>query len=118
MREIQVEGIAGLVGKKLSIGPEGSGTRALSLELIKAAGLDKEVGELLTLPTEAAGEKLLAGQIDVVWMVAAWDAPEEQQLLGDERVTLTGDPRANALVARYWPSADIPPRSADVRFWG
>jgi TRAP transporter TAXI family solute receptor len=100
-REIQVEGVAGLVGKRLSIGPEGSGTRALSLELIKAAGLDKQVGELLSLPPQTAGEKLLAGQIDAVWMVAAWDAPEVQQLLGDERVTLTGYQRANALVARY-----------------
>jgi hypothetical protein len=34
-------------------------------------------------------------------MVAAWDAPEVQQLLGDERVTLTGYQRANALVALY-----------------
>jgi TRAP transporter TAXI family solute receptor len=100
-REIQVEGVSGLVGTKLSIGPEGSGTRALSLELIKAAGLDKQVGELLALPLEAAGEKLLAGQIDAVSMVASWDAPDVQQLLGDERVTLTGYQRANALIARY-----------------
>jgi TRAP transporter TAXI family solute receptor len=100
-REIQVEGVSGLMGKKLSIGPEGSGTRVLSLELIKASGLDKQVGELLALPPQAAGEKLLAGQIDAVTMVAAWDAPEVQQLLGDERVTLTGYQRADALVARY-----------------
>jgi TRAP transporter TAXI family solute receptor len=100
-REIQVQGVAGLLGKKLSIGPEGSGTRALSLELLKAAGLDSGVGELLALPPEAAREKLLAGQIDAMSMVAGWDAPEVQQLLGDEHVTLTGYQRADALVARY-----------------
>jgi TRAP transporter TAXI family solute receptor len=100
-REIQVQGVAGLLGKKLSIGPEGSGTRALSLELLKAAGLDKQVGELLAMPTEAAGEKLLDGQIDAMSMVAGWDAPEVQQLLGDERVILTAYQRADALVARY-----------------
>ena len=100
-REIQVQGVAGLLGKKLSIGREGSGTRALSLELLKAAGLDKLAGELLALSPEAAGEKLLAGQIDAVSMVAGWDAPVVQQLLGDERVILTGFQRADALVARY-----------------
>jgi len=100
-REIQVEGVAGLVGKKLSIGPEGSGTRALSLEFIKAAGVDKQVSDLLALPVGEAKEKLLAGEIDALWMVAAWDAPEVQQLLGDERVILTGPQRPDALIARY-----------------
>ena len=100
-REAEVEGIGGLAGKKLSIGPEGSGTRALSLEVLKAAGLDKQVGELLALPLDAAGEKLLAGQIDAESIAAAWDAPEVQKLLGDERVVLMGYQRADALVARY-----------------
>ncbi|GIQ74604.1 TAXI family TRAP transporter solute-binding subunit [Bradyrhizobium sp. RD5-C2] len=99
-REIQVDGAAYLVGKRLSIGPEGSGTRALSLEYFKILGFDQQVGEWLALPTQTAGESLLAGQIDAVSMVAAWDAPEVQQLLGDERVTLTGYRRLNALIAR------------------
>jgi TRAP-type uncharacterized transport system substrate-binding protein len=50
---------------------------------------------------EEAREKLLAGEIDSLSMVASWDAPEVQQLLGDERVVLTGYQRANALIARY-----------------
>ena len=100
-REIQVEGVAGLVGKKLSIGPEGSGTRALSLELIKAAGVDRQASDLLALPVEEAKEELLAGKIDALSIVAGWGAPEVQQLLGDERVILTGYQRADALIARY-----------------
>jgi len=100
-REIQVEGVAGLLGKKISIGPEGSGTRALGLELLKSAGIEGQVSELLALPPRAAGEKLLAGEIDVVWMIASWDAPMVQELLADERVTLSDFPRANAIVARH-----------------
>jgi TRAP-type uncharacterized transport system substrate-binding protein len=100
-REIQVEGVAGLLGKKISIGPEGSGTRTLGLELLKSAGVEGQVSELLALPPRAAGEKLLAGEIDVVWMIASWDAPVVQELLADERVTLSGFPRANAIVARH-----------------
>jgi TRAP transporter TAXI family solute receptor len=100
-REIQVDGVFDLVGKKLSIGPEGSGTRALSLELIKAAGGDTQAPDLLALPVGEAREKLLAGQIDALSIVAGWDAPEVQQLLGDERVILTRYLRVNALIARY-----------------
>jgi len=51
---------------------------------------------LLALPPRAAGEKLLAGEFDVVWMIASWDAPMVQELLADERVTLSGFPRADA----------------------
>src|SRR5262249_34682644 len=43
-RDIQGEGVPSLLGRKISIGPEGSGTRALALELImKAAGIEHRV---------------------------------------------------------------------------
>ena len=95
-REIRAEGVDGLRGQKISIGSEGSGTRALTLELIKRNALEGQVSELLALPPRAAGEKLLAGEFDVVWMIASWDAPMVQELLADERVTLSGFPRADA----------------------
>jgi hypothetical protein len=56
---------------------------------------------LLALPPQAAAEKLLAGEIDVVFMMASWGAPVVQQLLTDERITLSGYVRADALVAFY-----------------
>jgi TRAP-type uncharacterized transport system substrate-binding protein len=61
-REFRNTGLAGLVDRKISIGPEGSSTRALSPELLKRNGLDRVVGELLALTPQAAGEKLLAGR--------------------------------------------------------
>jgi TRAP-type uncharacterized transport system substrate-binding protein len=100
-REIRGVGVEGLRGQKISIGPEGSGTRALSLELLKRNGLERQVGELLALEPRAAGEKLLAGEIDVAFMMASWDSPEVQHLLADERVDLSGYPHADAYVALY-----------------
>jgi TRAP transporter TAXI family solute receptor len=102
-REIKAVGLAGLQGQKVSIGPEGSGTRALCLELLKRSGVERQLnlGELLALPPQAAAEKLLAGEIDVVFMMASWGAPVVQQLLTDERITLSGYVRADALVAFY-----------------
>jgi TRAP-type uncharacterized transport system substrate-binding protein len=100
-REVAGEGLDGLRGRKISIGPEGSGTRVLALELLKRNGIERQAGELLALPPRAAGEKLLAGEIDDVFMMASWESPEVGQLLADERIGLAGYPQADAYVALY-----------------
>jgi len=100
-REIQGVGLDGLRGRKVSIGPEGSGTRALALELLKRAGVEQQVGELLALEPRAAAEKLLAGEIDVAFIMASSESPVVEQLLADDRIQLSGYPRADALVALY-----------------
>jgi TRAP transporter TAXI family solute receptor len=100
-REVPGEGFDSLRGLKVSIGPEDSGTRALALELAKRTGIDQQVGELLDLAPQAAGKKLRAGDIDVAFMVASWEAPEVQRLLAEERIALSGYPQADAYVALY-----------------
>src|SRR5271165_5949620 len=100
-REIQAVGVDGLRGRKISIGPEGSGTRALTLQLIKRTGMEGQISEVLALAPRAAAKKLLAGEIDVAFMMASWDSPVVQQLLADERIGLSGLPRADAFVALY-----------------
>jgi len=90
-----------LKGGKISIGPEGSGTRALALELLKRTGFDRLVGELLAYDAQTAGEKLLAGEIDAALILNSWESPTVQRLLADERLELAGFPRADAYVALY-----------------
>jgi len=93
--------LEGVRGRRVSIGPAGSGTSTLSLELLKRNGLDKQVGELLGLQPQAAAEKLLAGEIDVAFIIASWDAPAVQRLIADERVSLADVSRADAYIALY-----------------
>jgi TRAP-type uncharacterized transport system substrate-binding protein len=101
-REFQLgDGFIGLRGRKISIGPSGSGTRTLSLELLKHNDIDEQVSELLTLSPETAGEKLLTGEIDVMLTLNSWEAPIVQKLLGDERIEVSSFPRADAYVALY-----------------
>jgi TRAP-type uncharacterized transport system substrate-binding protein len=99
--EVREVGVAGLLGRKISIGAEGSGTRALALELIKRIGIEGQVSEFLALSPQVAAEKLLAGEIDVAFMIAAWDSPVVQQLLADERIGIASYPRADAYIALY-----------------
>jgi TRAP transporter TAXI family solute receptor len=99
-RDIQGVGAASLLGRKVAIGSEGSGTRALMLELLKGVGIEKQI-ELLPLGPRAASDKLLAGEIDVAFMMVSWESPVVRQLIADERVGLSGFPRADAFVALY-----------------
>jgi TRAP-type uncharacterized transport system substrate-binding protein len=99
--EIRDVGVAGLLGRKISIGAEGSGTRALAFPLTKRIGIEGQVSELLALAPQVAAEKLLAGEIDVAFMIGAWDSPVVQQLLADERIGIASYARADALVALY-----------------
>src|SRR5262249_49762306 len=48
-----------------------------------------------------AADKLLAGEIDVAFMMTSWESPAVQQPLADERIALSGFPHADALVAIY-----------------
>lgn len=64
-----------LKGKRVSVGNEGSGTFALSSELLKVTGL--KAGDLITeklKPIEAL-EKFRKGELDAVFLVSAPEAP-------------------------------------------
>lgn len=63
-----VERLSQLRGKRLAIGPEGSGTRALMLKLLKANAMDGEPTVLLELAGEEAAEALIAGSVDAAFL--------------------------------------------------
>jgi TRAP-type uncharacterized transport system substrate-binding protein len=87
------------VGKRMSVGPEGSGTRRAAVEMIESMGLERDAVQLLSLPTAAAGEALLRGEIDIVVAVAPFDAPQVQRLLTSPEIQLASFARADAHVA-------------------
>jgi TRAP transporter TAXI family solute receptor len=90
-----------LRGRRLSIGPEGSGTRDLALTLLAANGIGQEAARLLPLATHDAGEQLLNGRIDAALMVAGWESPVVRRLLASKEVELVSFPRADAYTALY-----------------
>ena len=94
------DGMQALRGRRVSIGPEGSGAHALALELIKRTKLDALVGKFVALPLQAAAEKLIVGEIDAAFMVASWDSPVVQQLVNAKGIELTDFPRADACISR------------------
>jgi TRAP transporter TAXI family solute receptor len=90
-----------LRGKRISIGPEGSGTRVLAITLLAANGIARDVAHLLPLSPQDAGEQLLGGRIDAALMVASWESPVVRRLLASKGVEAISFPRSDAYTALY-----------------
>jgi hypothetical protein len=88
-------------GRRISIGPEGSGGRALALEILKRTKVDAVVGELLGFPPQAAADKLISGEIDMAFIVSGWDSPVVRRLMEADGITLASVPRPDAFIALY-----------------
>ncbi len=95
------QGIQALRGRRVSIGPEGSGTRALALSLIERFKLDSVIGALSGFEPQVSAEKLIANEIDAAFIVTGWDSPVVQHLMNAKGIELASFPRADAYVALY-----------------
>jgi len=97
-----LQGHAKLRGRRISIGPEGSISRALSLELLGRAGLiDQKSTTLLGLTPAESAQALIRGEIDAAIFVDGWESPAVQRLLRTNGVNLESLPRADAFVRIY-----------------
>jgi TRAP-type uncharacterized transport system substrate-binding protein len=94
--------IQGMRGRRIWIGSEGSGTRALALKLIERAKLAGNIGEVSGLTPQGAGEKLIAGDIDMMFIITSWDSPIVQRLIAAEGVEVNSFPRAEAWI-KFFP---------------
>jgi TRAP-type uncharacterized transport system substrate-binding protein len=90
-----------LHGKRISIGPEGSGSRKLALEVLRVLGIDEHIARLLPLTYQEAGDKLLRREIDAAIIVTPWHSPIVRKLIAADGVELASAVRADAYVALY-----------------
>ena len=95
-----------LLGKRVAIGPEGSGTRALAFRLLKAVGADAATTTLEPLGANDAAEALIQGDIDAAVMVAGPDAQAVQRLVKAEGIRLFSVGNAEAF-ARHFPFLSV-----------
>jgi TRAP-type uncharacterized transport system substrate-binding protein len=87
---------------RISIGPEGSASRALSLLFLARVGIiDQKLGTLLALTPQESAAKLVSGDIDAAVLMGAWETPAVQQLLTAREIALISVRRADAFVALY-----------------
>jgi TRAP-type uncharacterized transport system substrate-binding protein len=83
---------------KISIGVEGSGTHAQAIRVLKASGLDQSNLRYVNYSGERAIRALKSGEIDGVFIVDGYDAPNVKELLNDPHIHLATFRRAEAFV--------------------
>lgn len=76
-----VELLSQLKGKRLAVGPEGSGARLLALKLLKANGMDGPPTVLLDLAGDRAADDLIAGKIDAAFLMGDAANPQVMRKL-------------------------------------
>jgi len=92
---------AALAGKRVSIGSEGSATRAVTESLIRLNRIDPAFMEFLGLDMQDAAAQLRRGEIDAALIMTSADTPIVKELLQDPAIDLVSFPRTAAYVARY-----------------
>jgi TRAP transporter TAXI family solute receptor len=101
-REVSVESLRDLKGRRVAVGPTVSGTDALARLLLREHGVTAANATLLNLPMGATRQALADGAADVALLVCSCDAPVIRELVHDDRVRLVS-PRGQAGVARRFP---------------
>lgn len=96
-----VSALEALRGKRLAIGPVGSGTRVLALQLLAHVGVDEHTATLLPLAAADAADALAAGTVDFAAVAASWEAPAVRRLVLTPGLELVSFPRADAIVALH-----------------
>jgi TRAP-type uncharacterized transport system substrate-binding protein len=90
-----------LVDKRIAVGAQGSGTRALALELLRAVGARTEQERFRSLGGTAAADALMREEVDAAFVVGAPDAPIVQHLLKAEGIRLLSLANAEAFTRRF-----------------
>jgi TRAP transporter TAXI family solute receptor len=92
--------VGDLVGRRLALGVEGSGTRVLALQLLQASGVP-EGPNLLAMGGDEAIQALLKGTVDAAFFVTARPQPQLDPLLRAKRVRLMSFAQADAFAQRF-----------------
>jgi TRAP-type uncharacterized transport system substrate-binding protein len=85
-----------LKGKRIAVGPVGSGTRYSAEQILGKGGINSETATLLPFAGTIAVKAMNEGKVDAVWIIGAPDASAVQSFLRDPDVRLMNFPTAAA----------------------
>ena len=85
-----------LKGKRIAVGPEGSGTRLSAEKILGKGGVNSETATLLPFAGSAAVKALSDKKVDAVWIIGSPDATAVKSFLENPDVRLLGFPMAEA----------------------
>ncbi|MDX1434963.1 MAG: TAXI family TRAP transporter solute-binding subunit [Gammaproteobacteria bacterium] len=115
--DVEVERLADLAGRRLAIGPAGSGTRYVAMELLADNGLGEGELTLSDLGGGAALDALQARKIDALVMVAAFSSSHVRHAMRVPDIRLMSFARAQAYTRlhHFLHAVTMPEGVADLR---
>lgn len=114
-RDVAMQRVVDLAGRRIAVGPEGSGTRALVARLLRDNGVT-EVGNWLPQGGRAAVDALIGGEADAAFLVISAESPLIAELLRHPDIRLADFRRAKAYSRRYrfLSTLELPEGSVDL----
>ena len=97
---LSVQRLGDLAGRRIAMGPEGSGTRALADRLLRDNGL-AQTADWVAKGGQSAVDELLAGRVDAAFFVMSAESALIRELLSHPQVVLADFVRAPAYTRRY-----------------
>ena len=94
-------GLSQLKGKRIAVGPEGSGARYTAERLLSKADINEKTATLLPFSGDAAVKALMDGSADVALIVGGSDAPSVAKLLINPKLRLMNFSTAEALTRMF-----------------
>jgi len=98
---LHITKLSELRGKRIAIGPEGSGTRAVALQLLKDNAIDEQNTSLLTLAGDEAAQAVANGSADAIFLVTSAQSPLIRHLLHMHGVQLMSFSRAEGYARNH-----------------
>lgn len=99
--DVTVDAMSDFAGKRIAVGAEGSGTRAVVLNLFSAHGVSSQTSEFVDVPPGELAGAFSRDEIDAAFIVGAPDSDQITNLIGLENVEPQSLHRADAYVRRF-----------------
>lgn len=101
VRGLDAVDLRGLAGKRVAVGSQRSGTRAVALRLLADCGVAESPTTLVELGGAEAAAALRAGELDALFLSGSPQIPQVSELLADARVRLLPFRRAAAFTRHH-----------------
>jgi uncharacterized protein len=99
--DITITRLTDLAGKRVAVGPDGSGTRPLVTAILKASAITAENTTFLGPGSSDAADMLVAGQADAAFFALAAESEITQKLLRNPALKAYSFSQADALTRLY-----------------
>lgn len=100
-KDTPLASVGDLSGKRVSIGAEGSGTRAVALLMLQANGIDADSGTFVDTPPDMLASALASSDIDAAFIIAAPSSARIEELIAMPDIQIRSIPRADAYVRQH-----------------